>query len=43
MIASLERSPAAIREFVERLDREALAQKRSLTAALVRELLPSAS
>jgi chromosomal replication initiation ATPase DnaA len=43
MIASLERSPAAIREFVDRLDREALAQKRSLTAALVRELLPHAS
>jgi chromosomal replication initiation ATPase DnaA len=43
MIASLERSPAAIREFVERLDREALAQKRSLTAALVRELLPATS
>lgn len=40
MIASLERSPASIREFVERIDREALAQKRRITLGLVRELLP---
>jgi chromosomal replication initiation ATPase DnaA len=40
MIASLERSPEAIRDFVARLDAKALAQKRRITAALVRELLP---
>ena len=40
MVASLERSPEAIRDFVARLDAKALAEKRRITAALVRELLP---
>lgn len=40
MIVSLERSPAAMRDFVLRLDREALALKRPISLALVRELLP---
>ena len=40
MIFSLERSPASIRDFVCRLDQEALAQKRAISLALVRELLP---
>jgi chromosomal replication initiation ATPase DnaA len=40
MIVSLERSPASIRDFVHRLDQEALAQKRPITLALLRELLP---
>lgn len=39
MIASLERSPASIRDFVHRLDQEALAQKRTISPALLRELL----
>jgi len=42
MIVSLERSPASIRDFVARLDQEALAQKRPISLSLVRELLPSA-
>jgi len=42
MIVSLERSPASIRDFVHRLDQEALAQKRPITLGLVRELLPRA-
>jgi chromosomal replication initiation ATPase DnaA len=41
MIVSLERSPAAIRELVERLDREALAQKRKISLGLLREILPT--
>lgn len=40
MIRSLERSPEAIRDFVARADAKALAEKRPITAALVRELLP---
>jgi chromosomal replication initiation ATPase DnaA len=40
MIASLERSPASIRDFVHRLDQEALQQKRAINVALLRELLP---
>jgi chromosomal replication initiation ATPase DnaA len=39
MIVSLERSPASIRDFVHRLDQEALAQKRAISLALLRELL----
>jgi chromosomal replication initiation ATPase DnaA len=41
MIASLERSPAAIRDFVAKLDAKALAEKRKINVALVRELLPT--
>ena len=40
MIVSLERSPAAIRDFVAQLDARALAEKRSINMALVREMLP---
>lgn len=39
MIRSLERSPAAIRDFVARADAKALAEKRPVTVALVREIL----
>lgn len=39
MIRSLERSPAAIRNFVCRADAKALAEKRPVTVALLRELL----
>jgi chromosomal replication initiation ATPase DnaA len=39
MIRALERSPAAVRDFVARADAAALAQKRSVTTALIRELL----
>jgi chromosomal replication initiation ATPase DnaA len=39
MLKALERSPAAVRDFVDRLDERALAEKRPVTAALVRELL----
>lgn len=39
MIRSLERSPAAIRDFVARADAKALAEKRPITLALVREIL----
>ena len=39
MLVSLERSPAAIRDFVDRLDTEALAKKRSVSLAFVNELL----
>jgi chromosomal replication initiation ATPase DnaA len=39
MIVSLERSPAAIRDFVARADAKALAEKRPVTVALIRELL----
>ncbi len=42
MVVLVERSPASIREFVERLDREALAQGREINLTLVRELLASA-
>lgn len=43
MITSLERSPAAIRDFVARLDAKALEEKRSINMALVREMLPSSA
>jgi len=39
MILSLERSPAAIRDFVARADARALAEKRPVTTALIRDLL----
>ncbi len=39
MIRALERSPAAIRDFVGQADAAALAQKRSITLGLIRELL----
>lgn len=39
MIRSLERSPAVIREFVTTADAKALAEKRPVTIALVREIL----
>lgn len=39
ILRSVERSPAAIREFVARADALALAQKRPISAALVDELL----
>ena len=42
ILVSLERSPAAIRAFIDRLDKEALAQKRKISLGLVRELLPDA-
>ena len=39
MIVSLERSPSAIRDFVARADARALAEKRPVTTALIRDLL----
>ena len=39
MISSLERSPAAIRDFVARVDARALAEHRAVNLALVRALL----
>ena len=39
MIRSLERSPAAIRDFVARADACALAQKRPITLSLIKDLL----
>jgi chromosomal replication initiation ATPase DnaA len=39
MLHSLERSPAAIRDFVARADAKALAGKRAITPALIREIL----
>ncbi|HTO42270.1 MAG TPA: hypothetical protein VL026_14965 [Rhizomicrobium sp.] len=39
MILSLERSPAAIRDFVAHADARALAEKRPVTTALIRDLL----
>jgi chromosomal replication initiation ATPase DnaA len=39
MIRALERSPAAIRDFVARADRTALAQKRPITLSLIKDLL----
>jgi chromosomal replication initiation ATPase DnaA len=41
MIVTLERSPAAIRDLVERLDREALARKSRISLSLLREILPT--
>jgi chromosomal replication initiation ATPase DnaA len=39
MIARLERSPGAIRDFVARADQRALAEKRPVNLALIKELL----
>jgi chromosomal replication initiation ATPase DnaA len=39
LLRSLERSPAAIRDFVARADARALAEKRPITAVLVGEML----
>jgi chromosomal replication initiation ATPase DnaA len=39
ILRSVERSPAAVREFVARADAHALAQKRPITAVLVGEML----
>lgn len=39
MVSSLERSPAAIRDFVARADERALAEGRGVTVALVRAML----
>ncbi|MGC9952663.1 MAG: hypothetical protein ABSD21_00080 [Rhizomicrobium sp.] len=39
MIRALERSPAAVRDFVARADAAALAQKRPVTLGLIRDLL----
>ncbi len=39
MLRSIERSPAAIRDFVARADARALAEKRPITAALVSDML----
>lgn len=39
MIRALERSPAAVRDFVARADAAALAEKRPITPAFIRELL----
>ena len=39
MIRSLERSPAAIRDFVAKADEKALSENRAVSLALVRELL----
>jgi len=41
MIHALERSPAAIRDFVARADEAALSRKRAITPGLIRELLGS--
>jgi chromosomal replication initiation ATPase DnaA len=42
MIRGLERSPAAIRDFVARADAAALAQKRPITLSLIKDLLAGA-
>jgi chromosomal replication initiation ATPase DnaA len=39
LLATLERTPAAVHKFVQRLDEQALAEKRPITAALVRDLV----
>ena len=39
MVVSLERSPAAVRDFVAKADAMALAEKRPVTVALIRDLL----
>lgn len=39
MVRSLERSPDAIHQFVARADERALAEKRPITTALIREIL----
>jgi chromosomal replication initiation ATPase DnaA len=43
MLNLLDRSPAAIRSFIEELDRKALAESRPVTSALVGELIASRS
>jgi chromosomal replication initiation ATPase DnaA len=43
MLRSLERSPAAIRDFVDRADAKALAEARPVNLALIRELLSEPS
>lgn len=43
MVRSLERSPAAIRDFVARADEHALAEGRAINLALVRDMLASGS
>lgn len=40
MIKALERSPAAVRDFVARADETALAEKKPVTLGLIRTLLP---
>lgn len=40
MVVSLERSPAAVRAFVDQADARALAEKRPVTVSLIKELLP---
>ncbi|HSM94512.1 MAG TPA: hypothetical protein VLT91_00610 [Rhizomicrobium sp.] len=42
MVTSLERSPAAMRDFVARADERALSEGRAITLALVREMLAAA-
>jgi hypothetical protein len=42
ILRSVERSPAAVRDFVARADARALAEKRPVTAALVADLLAEA-
>jgi hypothetical protein len=42
-LRALERSPAAVREFVARADAKALAEGRSINSALVRELLAASA
>jgi chromosomal replication initiation ATPase DnaA len=39
MLGRLERSPAAIRDFVDRADALALAQKRPINTSLIKDLL----
>lgn len=39
MIKALERSPAAIRDFVDRADAKALSEKRPISLSLIREIL----
>jgi chromosomal replication initiation ATPase DnaA len=43
ILRALERSPAAVREFVARADAKALAEGRSINSALVRELLAASA
>ena len=43
MLVTVERSPGALRDFVARADDKALTEKRPITLALIRELLPGAA
>jgi chromosomal replication initiation ATPase DnaA len=43
MVHGLERSPAAIRDFVARADAQALAEKRPVNLGLIRDLLADPS